>query len=197
MATIGLSKPYFAKYDASTGTPVYSDGGLMGKYTELSISLNTSDDNILYADNGPDESDKQFSGGSASLTTNDLLAPVMAKVLGLTEEAISADDMTTATPKWLLFDDDQVIPYLGVAGIIKKQINGITKWWAYILPKVQLSNPGLAATTQGDTITWQTQSLTATIMRSDEPKHRWFMLSNELDSESDAEKAIKAFLSIT
>lgn len=199
MATIGLSKPYFAKYnyDAEVGgTPSYSDGGLLGKYTDLSITLSGSEDNILYADNGPDEADKQFSGGSASITTNDLLAAVMLKVLGVTEEAITAEGMATENAKWLLFDDDQSIPYLGLGGIIKKQVGGVTKWWAFVLPKIQFTNPGIVATTQGETITWQTQQLSTTIMRSDEPKHRWFMLSNELVSEADAEKAVKAYLNI-
>ena len=39
MATIGLSKPYYALYQESGGTVTYSGGGLIGKATEMSLSL--------------------------------------------------------------------------------------------------------------------------------------------------------------
>lgn len=196
MATIGLSRPYFAKY-AADGTAVsYSAGALLGKYTELSVSLTEPEDNDLYADNGPDETDTQFTGGTAEITTNDLLADVMMSVLGLTTEQINAEGMTSENPVWMLFDDDQVIPYIGLGGIIQKKIKGEIKYQAYVLPKIQPSNPGLSVTTKGKTITWQTPRLSCKILRSDEPKHRWYMLSSILDSEEDAAKAIRAYLNI-
>ena len=39
MATIGLSKPYYALYQESGGTVTYSGGGLIGKATEMSLEL--------------------------------------------------------------------------------------------------------------------------------------------------------------
>ena len=200
MATIGLSRPYFAIYGfdpAVSATPTYSNGGLMGKYTELTISLTEPEDNDLMADNGPDETDTQFTGGNAEITTNDLLPEVMMKILAVLTEAINAEGIETENPLWMLFDDDQQIPYIGLGGIIKKKVKGEIKWQAYILNKLQPSNPGLAVTTQGKTITWQTSRLGMKILRSDEPKHRWFMLSSLLDSEADADKAIRAYLNIT
>lgn len=73
MAKIGLSKPYFAKYSNTGSTVTYAEGALMGKAVELSLELEEGDDNILYADNGPAESANTFSGGSLTLTTDDLL----------------------------------------------------------------------------------------------------------------------------
>ena len=81
--------------------------------------------------------------------------------------------------------------------MIKKKINGVVKWVAYVLPKVQFKNPGIVATTQGETISWQTQSLNAGILRSDEPKHRWYQLSSYMETEAEAEALIKAYLNIT
>lgn len=196
MATIGLSKPYFAKYSADGTAVTYSGGGLLGKYTELSISLNSQESNILYADDAADESDQQFNGGTAEITTNDLLPEVMLPVLGLITEAITNEAIKTKDAKWMVFDDDQALPYLGVGGIIKKKIRGANRWMAFVLTKVQFSNPGISAVTQGSSIEWQTQKLSATIMRSDEPKHRWFMLSSLMDSAEDAETALKLFLNI-
>lgn len=197
MAKIGLSKPYYAIYSNTGTTVTYSKGGVIGKYTEFSLELEDGDNNILYADNGPAESDNSFAGGTATVTTDDLIAERMLAILGLKKEAITEPALSTKDAYWLVFDDDQDTPYIGLGGIIKKKINNATKYQAFILTKIQFTNPGLEAVTQGETIEWQTQELSATIMRSDEAKSRWFMISNELDSEEDAEKIIKAHLNIT
>ena len=197
MAKIGLSKPYYAIYSNTGTTVTYSKGGVIGKYTEFSLELEDGDNNILYADNGPAESDNSFAGGTATVTTDDLIAERMLAILGLKKEAITEPALSTKDAYWLVFDDDQDTPNIGLGGIIKKKINNATKYQAFILTKIQFTNPGLEAVTQGETIEWQTQELSATIMRSDEAKARWFMISNELDSEEDAEKIIKAYLNIT
>ena len=196
MATIGLSKPYFAKYTNSRGTVTYSGGGLMGKYTELSIELDSQDANILYADNAAAESDQQFTGGTITVTTDDLRPETSVAVLGAKEETITAEEITTTTPQWIVFDDDQAAPYVGLGGVIKKKVDGAVKWVGFVLNKVQFSTPGISAVTQGETIEWQTQALTATIMRSDAAKHPWFRMTSLMDSEADAEAAVKQYLSI-
>lgn len=196
MATIGLSKPYYAKYTNDGTTVTYSAGGLLGKYTELSVELNDAEDNTLYGDDAPDESDQQFSGGKANVTTNDLLPDVMLPILGLIAEAVAASGLATENPQWLVWNDDQAIPYVGLGGVIKKKTNGRIKWVAFVLEKIQFANPGLSAVTQGKTIEWQTQKLTATILRSDAAKHSWFRMSSLMDSAEDAEKLVKAFLNI-
>lgn len=195
MAKIGLSKPYYAIYTADGESVTYSAGALLGKFTELSIELEGGDANILYADDGPAESDKTFAGGTATVTTDDLLAAVMLPVLGLKAEEIA--DSVTTDAKWLVFDDEQEIPYAGIGGIIKKKVNNKNKWVGFVLDKVQFANPGVSAVTQGETIEWQTHTLTADIMRSDKVKHPWFRMTSELDSASEAEAAVKAYLSIT
>lgn len=196
MATIGLCKPYYAKYAADGSTVTYSAGALLGKYTELNIELDSQDANILYADNGEAESDQQFTGGTATVTTDDLRADVMVPVFGVKEEEITSDDITTSTPKWIVFDDDQNAPYVGLGGIIKKKVDGSIKWVGFVLNKIQFSTPGIKAVTQGETIEWQTQELKATIMRSEAVKHPWFRMSTPMDSETDAEAAVKQYLNI-
>lgn len=195
MAKIGLSKPYYAIYNVEDGAVSYSDGGLLGKFTELSIELEGGDSNILYADDAPAESDKTFAGGTATVTTDDLLAAVMLPVLGLKSEAIT--DSVTTDAAWMVFDDDQEIPYVGLGGVIKKKVNGKTKYVGFVLDKVQFANPGISAVTQGETIEWQTHTLAADIMRSDKEKHPWFRMTSELDTAAEAETAVKAYLSIT
>ena len=195
MAKIGLSKPYYAIYNVADGAVSYSDGGLLGKFTELDVSLEGGDSNVLFADNSAAESDKTFAGGTATVTTDDLVAAVMLPVLGLKSEPIA--DSVTSDAAWLVFDDDQEIPYVGIGGVIKKKLDNKTKYVGFVLDKVQFANPGLSAVTQGETIEWQTHALTADIMRSDREKHPWFRISSELDTAAEAEAAVKAYLSIT
>ena len=195
MAIIGLSKPYYAIYSATGSAVSYSGGGLLGKAVELSMELEGADANILYADNGPAESASQFAGGTLTITTDDLLPEPTAAILGLTLQAIDNDEITTPTPKELVFGDSQVIPYVGFGVIVKKQQSNATKWMAIVYPKIQFSNPGIEATTQGETIEWQTPELSATIMRDDTTAHNWCRHAL-LDSEADAEAYVKGLLGI-
>lgn len=197
MATIGLSKPYFAKYtyDEETMTVSYADGGLLGKAVELSMDLEGGDANILYADNGPAESANTFGGGTLTITTDDLLPEPMAAVLGLTMREVTVEGMTTTGAKELVFDETQQVPYVGFGAIAKKQQSGRTKYMAIVWPKVQFSNPGLSATTQGETIEWQTPQISANILRDDTTNHAWNRQAL-LDTEADAIAYIKNLLNI-
>ncbi len=198
MARIGLSKPYIATYVNNNGTVTYSARAMLGKYTEIDMSLDSADENILYADNGPAETDSQFSGGTVTVTTDDLRADVFKTVFGLVEEAIATTMATTTpTPKWMVFNDSQASPYFALAGVIKKKVDGAYKWQAFVLEKVKFRNPDLSVTTQGDTIEWQTPELEAMILRSDASGHPWYRLSTELDSEEDAAAAIEDYLTVT
>lgn len=196
MALIGLSKPYIATYVNTSGTVTYSARTVLGKYTNLDLSLDSADENILYADNGPAESDSQFSGGTVTVTTDDLLASAFKTALGLTEQAISTT-VTTATPKWMVFDDSQNAPYFALGGIIKKKVNGAYKWVCFVLEKIKFRNPDLSVATQGETIEWQTPELEATILRSDASGHPWFRMSSELDSEEDAIAILEDYMTVT
>lgn len=193
MATIGLSKPYFAVYSASGTTVTYSSGAVLGKAVTMSISVDASDDNILYADNGPAESAKTFNGGTVTLGTDDLSPAVMKTVLGVSEETIG----TTGSNKWYVNDDDQTYPYVGVGGIIKHRIGGEDKYQAVILDKVQFGDISADISTQGENIEWQTPEIEGTILRSDAEKHPWRRLSSLVDTEAAAEAFITSFFDIT
>lgn len=195
MARIGLSKPYIATYVNNNGTVTYSARTMLGKFTNIDVSLDSADENVLFADNGPAETDSQFSGGTVTVTTDDLRAEAFKTALGLVEEAISG--VTTGSPKWMVFNDSQNAPYFALAGIIKQKVDGAYKWQAFLLEKIKFRNPGLSVATQGETIEWQTPELEATILRSDASGHPWFRLSTELDSEEDAVAAIESYLVVT
>ena len=197
MAIIGVSKPYVAKYSNTENTVTYSGGQILDKLTEIDISINSAEDNNFYADNAIAESDSSFSGGTVTVNTADLGPEATALVLGITPVPIS--DITGVTDEdvnELVFDDDQRSPYLGFGCIIKKRVNNVDKWRAIILTKIMLAVPNDAATTQGETIEWQTPQLTGTIMRDDSAKHAWKREAT-FTTEAQAEAYIKARLSIT
>ena len=196
MATIGLSKPYYAIYAEAGGVVSYSDGAVMGKATEANISIETTEDNNLYGDNGLAETDRRFANGTLTLSTTDLSQEVSKAILGLTEQAITGiDGVTDTSVKELVYDDGQVTPYLGVGFIIKKKVNGAYKWRGVVLPKVMFSVPEDAATTQGESIEWLTPELTGAIMRDDSATHMWKREAT-FTTEAQAEAYIKARLGI-
>lgn len=197
MATIGLSKPYYAKYSNAGSVVTYSGGGVMGKAVEANIEIESSEDNNLYADNTIAETDKTFTGGTLTLTTDELSQEIAKVLLGVTETAITEiTGVTDEEANELIWDDDQQTPYLGVGMIIKKMVGGVLKWRAVVLTKVMFNIPADAATTQGESIEWQTPELSGTIMRDDTPKHTW-KTEATFTTEAQAEAYIKNKLSIT
>ena len=197
MATIGVSKPYYAKYSATGTSVAYTGGGVMGKATEVGVEIETTEDNNLYADNGIAETDRQFSGGTLTVKPDDLSQEVSKAILGLKEEEVGTiDGVTDESVMELIYDDDQVTPYLGVGFIIKKQVKGVTKWRAVVLTRVMFSVPADAATTQGESIEWQVPELSATITRDESEKHAWKKEAT-FTTEAQAEAYIKNRLGIT
>ena len=114
MAIIGLSKPYIAPYSNTGSTVTYSTPILIGKAVNMSLSLNSGDSNVLYADNAPAESDNQFSGGTLTLTTDDLSADAMMSIFGAKEESISASGVYFVSSQSTKVD----LGVLGTTGLV-------------------------------------------------------------------------------
>ncbi|MEI3499916.1 MAG: major tail protein [Anaerovoracaceae bacterium] len=122
MAVIGLSKPHYAVYANTSGTVSYANGGVLGKAVEVNLEIETSEDNNLYADDGIAETDRTFSNGTLTLSTDDLSQEVSKAILGLKEVALSEiEGVTDEDAKELIYDNEQETPYLGIGFIIKKR----------------------------------------------------------------------------
>lgn len=171
MATIGVSKPYYGKYVNTDGVITYTGGEVFAKAVEFSASVESGDDNNLYADNGIAESDRSFGGGSISVTTDEISQTAAAAILGITAKTITVG--TDESVSELVYDDDMSVPDLGFGIIIKKKVNKVDKYRAVFFHKIKFNIPEDAATTQGETIEWQTPTIEGTIMRDDSAKHAW------------------------
>lgn len=196
MPKVGLSRPYVARYSENgAGTVTYSGGVRAGRAVEYSFSLNdTGADNNFYCDNEVGESASGvFSGGSLVWTVAELEQAISEMILGLHTEQVAVGDETVTE---LVYDESMASPYMG-AGIIEKMIvRGQTKWRAVVFTKTQFAVPEMAATTQGETIEWQTDAITANVMRDDSTTHKWLRTA-VFDSESKADAYICHILNIT
>ena len=196
MPKVGLSRPYVARYSENgAGTVTYSGGVRAGRAVEYSFSLNdTGADNNFYCDNEVGESASGvFSGGSLSWTVAELEQGISEMILGLHTEQVAVGDETVTE---LVYDESMASPYMG-AGIIEKMIvRGQTKWRAVVFTKTQFAVPEMAATTQGETIEWQTDAITANVMRDDSTTHKWLRTA-VFDSESKADAYICHIFNIT
>lgn len=184
----GFSLPYVAKYAASGGTITYSDGQKLARGVSVSIEPESSDDNNFYADNILAESaGTTFTGGDLNLTVDGLLAEAEKLIMGL--PAASGD--------WMVYDDTQEVPYVGVGFIARYQSDGVVSFVPIVLVKCQFNQLSTSAETQEDTINWQTQELTAKIMRGDDSAKSWKKVGSAQTTEAAAEALIKTALGIT
>lgn len=196
MAIIGVSKPKYAVYTNNDGVITYSNGGSLGKMVSVNVSIDSTQDNDFYADNGIAETDRQFAGGSFTANTDDLSDAVSKIILGLREESLTGiEGITDADAVELVYDDTQAMPYLGLGFIQKKMKNGETLYRAVVLTKAMFSIPADSATTQGSSIDWQTPELSATIMRDDSSTHVWKREAT-FTTEAQAEAYLDAKLNI-
>lgn len=175
MAIKGLSRPVVGKYSNSAGTVTYSNATIASKAVEYSIAWTVGDNNPLYADNNIAENDKgTFQSGELTLSTADIDQALSMLLLGTKTVTDSVGDKSVTVQVW---DDGQSAPYMGFGIIELHQEDDVDEYRAVFLNKVFFNIPENAATTRGETIEWQTPTITATIQRSDQVdsnrKHPW------------------------
>ena len=193
MGNIGYSKPYVALYSGSGGKDTHTSGMSLGGGVSYSDSIEVADDNDFRADNRVDETESGvFTSGEATITVNYLSAKAAKMVLGLKNQT------TVGDVQWDDYDDDANPPDIGYGHVKKVMDDGVIQYIGFVLPRVKMALPSESAETQGETIDWQTQELTATIMRSLNGKHPWRAIAETLfDTEDEAEAAVVAYLSQT
>lgn len=198
MAIKGLSIPVFGKYQCNDGVVTYTDGVINPHAVSYSVAVESTDNNPMRADNREVENDvAKFKSGTYTLETDDLVHEITKYLLGAKEVTRTYGDGKTATV--LVYDESQKAPYLGVGIIEEHQNDDVDRYKAVILKKVVFNIPEDAATTRGESIEWQTKTITGTITRSEEngengkfpwKEEAWF------DSESEALGFLKAVLGV-
>jgi phi13 family phage major tail protein len=178
----GFSQPYVASYAATGTTVTYTSGQILARGVSVGLEVTVADDNTFYADNIAAESvPGLFQSGTCTLTVDGLLDPAAKLILGL--PSAGADGFTA-------YGDDMNPPYVGVGFICRYMSDGVTSYVPVVLPKCRFNTPNLDAATQGESIEWQTQELTANILRDDTAKHNWKLVGSAYSTEALAASAI-------
>ena len=185
---IGFSRPWVANYSANAGVVTYSNAIRAGRGVSVNVQPTSSDDNKFFADNQQAESaDGVFTGGTADLTIDGFFRAAAKVMFGRPDPDGNG---------WTHEGDNAVAPYCGLGFIAKFMSGGVVSYVPYIIRKGKFSIPGLEATTQGEEIDWQTQSLSMSLMRDDSATHDWRWEGAEYASEDSAEAAIKAVFNV-
>lgn len=185
----GFSKPYVALYAASAGVISYTSGQKLSQGVSVSASASQADDNKFYADNVVSENESGvFTEGELAMTVKGLELSARRMVLGL--------PAVDATSGLVAFNDDQVIPDVGVGYIIRYMQDKVTTYVPVIYPRVAFKMPDESANTQEENIDWQTEELTAAIKRAEDTKRNWKYVGEDEETEAAAEDVIKTFFGI-
>ena len=178
----GFSMPRVAKYEASGTTVTYTGVMALARGVDVSLSPESSDENIFYADNVSAESAAgEFTGGTVSLTVDGLLDAAARFIFGLP----AAD-----TAGWIAYDDTMNIPYVGIGYITRYMSDGVTTYVPTVIAKARFSLPEKEAATQEDEIDWQTQELEATLFRADDANRTWLYEGSGYTTEAAALAAL-------
>lgn len=196
----GFSFPAVALYENAGGVSAYSSGRRLARGVEVSLDVDTADDNRFSADNRTAESQEGiFQSGSVNLTVDGLLIAARQLVMGLPAAREVTVGEGTGALTFNLYDhgDNQKIPYVGLGYITRYMSNGIETFVPTILWKIRFNQLSKSAATQdGDEIDWQTQEMTAAISRDDTPAHNWLSEGDDYSTEAEAWAVIAAIFGI-
>lgn len=195
MVTTGLSKPYIGKYHNSSGAISYTGGMKLGRAVELSIEVESADDNSFYADNIVAEADNgTMMSATATATIDGMEDEVAAFALGLPE----ATEVQAGKTQVEAYDygDNINPPDLGLGFIRRTMMNGVTKYQPILLTRVKMSIPGNEFATQEDQIDWQTEEITVNILRDESENRNWKRIFASQTSEAAAENILKSILGV-
>lgn len=191
VVTTGFSNIHVATYASEGGVVSYTGVRKLGRSVSMSIDVSTSDDNDFYADDQLAETvgGGTFTSGTGSCEIDGLTPEEEAFVMGL-KDGNSIDTVETYQ-----YDQEMDPPYLGLGAMKKVQRDGKSYWKAIVLKKIKFKVPNDDATTQGDSVDWQTQTLDYNILRDDSAKKAWKIMPKTLfTTESEAVTFIKKVL---
>ena len=192
---VGFSHPTIGLYNAAGGAVSYTGGRRLARGVEVSLSIDTTDDNNFYADNQIAESESgKFSGGKATLTVDGLHDDAERMAYGIPDPVeMSCGDKKVRVTK---YGDSADPPYLGIGFLLLYQCAGGDSWQPMILTKGKFMTHGTDAKTHGNDRDWQPQKLEATLCRDDSSTHDWKWLAEECATEEAALAVLDALLGV-
>ena len=195
----GYSFPVVALYSAAAGEVTYSNGRDLARGINITPSIEVANENnTLYADNqAAEEGQRRFRTGTLALTVDGLLTASEKMIMGLGTGSTESVTVGQSTVNFNTYGKEQKIPFVGLGSVVRFQSNGKEFFRAFVYRKLIFSQFDVPAATEGEEIDWQTQSLSARIMRDDTAKRSWKWFSDPLETELEAYNAARAVLGMT
>ena len=193
----GFSFPQVALYSASGGIVTHTGVRNLARGVSINPQITVANGgNILYLNNRAAERGKpHFRTGTLGVGVDGLRVDAEKMIMGIPEtsaETVNIGNETTV--EFYTYDDKQNVPYVSLGVVVQMQSNGEEYYVAFVYTKLQFDQFDVPATTEGQEIDWQTQSLTAQILTDDTARHSWKWFSEPLESELDAYNACRVAL---
>lgn len=195
----GFSFPVVALYAAAAGVVTYSSGMDLARGVNIVPSIEVAnEDNTLYANNqAAEEGQRRFRSGTVAITVDGLLTAAERMIMGLPQAAKKEVTVGSETVNFNTYGKNQKIPYVGYGNVVRYQSNGEEFYRAFVYRKMIFSQFDVPAATEAQEIDWQTQELSAKLMRDDTPERDWKWFSDPLATELEAYNAVRAVLGMT
>lgn len=156
--------------NVSPGT--HTNGRRLARGVRVNLNISTAETNDFYANGVVAESESsQFSNGTADLEIDGLLPDSERFINGLPE--VEEFDIGGRKIPWTRTGRTAVAPNVGFGWVREYKSNDQRVFIPWILPKVKFRQAGFSAETRTVTVNYQTQSLTADIMRADDDAADW------------------------
>lgn len=179
MVTTGFRNIYVATYSNTGQKVTYTGLAKLARARSFTLSVDASDDNNYYADDAlaETESGANFTSGTLELTVDGLSGEEEALLFGLPDE--QTVQVNESPIPVLNYGDGMNPPFVGVAGIVRKQLNGVVSYRPIVLPKCQFVLSDDSANTAEESIEWQDQTLNANVMRDDTANRNWKIMPKD------------------
>lgn len=164
MAKIGVKYPVYKSANKS---------GVIGKAIQADISISTNEAK-LYADDTVVESDRSFQSGTITFGIDDLSDEIQVEFLGHKKDEETGEITANGNDR---------NPYVGVGFYSVKKVNGVKKYRAVWLTRVQFAEPEDTNATKGENVEFSTPTLEGTIMLDDNGDWK---KENTFDTEAQA-----------
>lgn len=176
MAYVGLAKPTIATLDEKTEE--YSNAFNCGEAIQIDVTPQYAEGS-LYGDNRQVEYDKEFKYADVTLNATRLPVEAHNRMFGHTVDT---------SQKKITYKGLDDAPYVGFGFYVSEKVNGVRGYVASWLHKVKFSEGAESYKTKGDSIEYQTPSLTG---RASEDSNGEWKTVEIFATEAEAEAWIK------
>ena len=146
MAKIGLTNfRYGILTEAQDGTPSYGGAKTPGAAISCNVEV-TNNDAKLYANDGVQESDTSFAGGTVTMGIDRADYQTQADLLGHTYDEETG----------LVRSTNDTAPYVGLGRIVTQMINNVINYRVEFLYKVKFAEASQTDATRGENVEFNT-----------------------------------------